>query len=246
MNKKMIFMLSLFLSACSQSEQKQSSQKTEIETQKRAEQAHSKMNKSISIQPETLDLPIATFAFQTNGDDQIIPENCVWTDDAHAEGKSYWAVSASSEINGKSRFSKEDIQAEKVKLGEAIKNCQSGTEVKGQKYAYVISREGDIANFIALKPDRLIQNKDHSYSIDLNKNGKAEKVYVCYNMESLDAFFIEPSNEHPYLYHTHVQLSFDIDGEIEEDISCGNVFYKKSGIIAQENAQTGEYRYSVK
>lgn len=245
MTKKLVLMSALFLSACSQSEQKHSNQQQKVETQKKVDKAHSQIEESIPAQPEALDLPIATFAFQTDGD-QIIPKNCVWTDDAHAEGKSYWAISASSEINGNSQFSKEDLQVEKVKLGQVVKNCQSGFATETQKYAYAISREGDLVNFIALKPDRLMQNKDHRYSIDLNKNGKAEKVYVCYNTESLDAFFIDSSTKHPDLHHVNVQLSFSIDGGIEEDISCGDVFYKKSGIIAKENAQTGEFSYSVK
>ena len=108
MTKKLVLMSALLLSACSQSEQKQLNSKPDAETQNKAEKEHSQIEESIPAKPEALDLPIATFAFQTDGD-QIIPKNCIWTDDAHAEGKSYWAISASSEINGKSQFSKEDL-----------------------------------------------------------------------------------------------------------------------------------------
>lgn len=235
----------VLLSACSQSEQNQSNQKREAETKKNAESSKAKSDESMTAKPEVLDLPVATFAFQTDGD-QIIPENCVWTDDSQAEGKYYWAVLLSNEINGKSKFTKEELQTEKVKIGKATKNCSGGSEDEQQKYAYEIDREGDLVNFLALKNDRMIQNADHTYSIDLNKNGTPEKIYVCYNMESFDAFFIERSIDHPYLKRVNVQLSYGIDGEIEEDISCGDKFYKKSGIIAKENKQTGEFSYSVK
>lgn len=97
-----------------------------------------------------------------------------------------------------------------------------------------------------MKNDRIVQNSDHTFSIDLNKNGTPEQIYVCYNMESLDAFFIEPAFDHPYLKRVNVQLPYAIDGEIDEELQCGNMFYKKNGIIAKEDPKTGEYIYSVK
>lgn len=242
--KKNLFIISILLTACSQPEQtKQSNSKEKVESKTVATQ-HS--SSAVEVEKNvTTNEPIATFEFQKTPD-ELLTGNCLWTDDPYAEGKYYWAVLLSNEINRKSKFTKEELQTEKVKIGKAIKNCSGGSEDEKQKYAYEIDREGDLVNLLALKNDRVIQNADHTYSIDLNKNGTPEKIYVCYNMESFDAFFIEPSANHPYLKRVNVQLSYGIDGEIEEELQCGNLFYKKSGIIAKEDLKTGEFTYSVK
>ena len=91
----------------------------------------------------------------------------------------------------------------------------------------------------------MTQNADHTYTIDLNKNSHPEKIYVCYNMESLDVFFIDSTSQNPYLEHINVRLSYDIDGEIDPEISCGKVFYQKSGIIAKEDPKMGEFHYTA-
>ena len=247
MQSKFLLIISILLSACSQADQKQHSESL----------GHGEKNpKPIKVEEEEIKIPrhvenhqddeaIATFKFQKTADELLIG-NCVWTDDPYAEGKYYWAVLLSNEINGKSKFTKEELQTEKVKIGKSIKNCSGGAEDEKQKYAYEIDREGDLVNFVALKLDRMTQNTDKTYSIDLNKNGVPEKIFVCYNMESMNVFFIEPSKDHPYLKQVNVQLSYDIDGELDEGISCGKVFYQKSGIIAKEDPQTGEYIYTLK
>lgn len=241
MNKSLLLAISIFLSACSQPNQNK-----QMTASEKVESKVSQVKPNLSVENKVIqDLPIATFAFQQEGD-QFIAKNCIWTDAPRAEGKNYWAILLSNEINGKSKFTKEELQSEKVKIGKPIKNCNGGSEDENQKYSYEIDREGDLVNFVSLKNDRIVQNSDHTFSIDLNKNGTPEQIYVCYNMESLDAFFIEPAFDHPYLKRVNVQLSYAIDGEIDEELQCGNMFYKKNGIIAKEDPKTGEYIYSVK
>ncbi|KAF1023740.1 MAG: hypothetical protein GAK29_02855 [Acinetobacter bereziniae] len=148
-------------------------------------------------------------------------------------------------LNGKSTFTAEDITPSKVKIGQAIKNCNEGYQNEKAKYAYAIDHNGDLVNTVALKLDRMTETADHLYTIDLNKNSHPEKIYVCYNMESLDIFFIDSVPKNPDLRHVNVELSYAIDGEIEPEISCGKVFYQKSGIIAKEDPKTGDYTYSA-
>ncbi|KAF5276377.1 hypothetical protein FQR65_LT16370 [Abscondita terminalis] len=155
----------------------------------------------------------------------------------------YWSIIPSSMLNGKSKFTAEDITPSKVKIGQAIKNCNEGYQNETEKYAYAIDHNGDLVNTVALKLDRMTETADHLYTIDLNKNAHPEKIYVCYNMESLDVFFIDSVPKNPDLRHVNVELSYAIDGEIEPDISCGKVFYQKSGIIAKEDPKTGESSY---
>ena len=247
MQSKFLLITSILLSACSQADQKQPSQSVDHgeKNPKPMKVEEEEVKISPHVENHQDDEAIATFKFQKTADERLMG-NCVWTDDPHAEAQYYWAVLLSNEINGQSKFSKEELQTEKVNIGKNIKNCSGGAEDEKQKYAYEIDREGDLVNFVALKLDRMTQNTDKTYSIDLNKNGTPEKIFVCYNMESMNVFFIEPSKDHPYLKQVNVQLSYDIDGELDQDISCGKVFYQKSGIIAKENPQTGEYIYTLK
>ncbi|WP_353168461.1 hypothetical protein [Acinetobacter sp.] len=242
MNNKLILLFMIFLSGCNPTDKNLSSQNKQIETQKKTEVSKFEIEESIPATPEPVDQALATFAFQKSSDGHLI-NNCIWTDDPDAQGKVYWSIIPSSMLNGKSKFTAEDITPSKVKIGQPIKNCTEGYQNEKAKYAYAIDHSGDLVNTIALKLDRMTETADHLYTIDLNKNAHPEKIYVCYNMESLDVFFIDSVAKNPDLGHVNVELSYAIDGEIEPDISCGKVFYQKSGIIAKEDPKTGESTY---
>ena len=244
--KKNLFLYTaaILFTACSQPhENKQGTIKENTQQLDSPKAKHEEQNDSIKPKV-TLDQPIATFAFQKTSDGHLI-NNCIWTDDPDAQGKVYWSIIPSSMLNGKSKFTAEDITPSKIKIGQAIKNCNEGYQNEKAKYAYAIDHNGDLVNTVALKLDRMTETADHLYTIDLNKNSHPEKIYVCYNMESLDVFFIDPLPKNPDLRHVNVELSYAIDGEIEPEISCGKVFYQKSGIIAKEDPKTGDYTYSA-
>ena len=242
MNNKFILLFIIFLSGCNQTDKNLSSQNKQIETQKKTEESKFEIEESIPVKPEPADQVLATFAFQKTSDGHLT-SNCIWTDDPDAQGKVYWSIIPSSMLNGKSKFTAEYITPSKVKIGQPIKNCNEGYQNETAKYAYAIDHDGDLVNTVALKLDRMTETADHLYTIDLNKNSHPEKIYVCYNMESLDVFFIDSVPKNPDLRHVNVELSYAIDGEIEPDISCGKVFYQKSGIIAKEDPKTGESSY---
>ncbi|MCX5468503.1 hypothetical protein [Acinetobacter nematophilus] len=242
MNNKFILLFIIFLSGCNQADKNLSSQNKQIETQKNTEVSKFEIEESIPAKPEPLDQALATFAFQETSDGHLA-NNCIWTDDPDAQGKVYWSIIPSSMLNGKSKFTAEDLTPSKVKIGQPIKNCNEGYQDERAKYAHAIDHNGDLVNTVALKLDRMTETADHLYTIDLNKNSHPEKIYVCYNMESLDVFFIDSVPKNPDLRHVNIELSYAIDGEIEPDISCGKVFYQKSGIIAKEDPKTGESTY---
>lgn len=242
MNNKFILLFIIFLSGCNQTDKNLSSQNKQIETQKKTEERKFEIEESIPVKPEPADQTLATFTFQKTSDGHLT-SNCIWTDDPDAQGKVYWRIIPSSMLNGKAKFTAEDITPSKVKIGQPIKNCNEGYQNETAKYAYAIDHDGDLVNTVALKLDRMTETADHLYTIDLNKNAYPEKIYVCYNMESLDVFFIDSVPKNPDLRHVNVELSYAIDGEIEPDISCGKVFYQKSGIIAKEDPKTGESSY---
>lgn len=242
MNNKFILLFIIFLSGCNQTDKNLSSQNKQIETQKQTEESIFEIEESIPVKPEPADQALATFAFQKTSDGHLT-NNCIWTDDPDAQGKVYWSIIPSSMLNGKSKFTAEDITPSKLKIGQPIKNCNEGYQNETAKYAYAIDHDGDLVNTVALKLDRMTETADHLYTIDLNKNAHPEKIYVCYNMESLDVFFMDSVPKNPDLRHVNVELSYAIDGEIEPDISCGKVFYQKSGIIAKEDPKTGESSY---
>lgn len=245
MKKKLfLYTAAILFTACSQShENKQGTIKENTQQYDNPKAKHEEKNDSRKPKV-TIDQPIATFAFQKTSDGHLT-NNCIWTDDPDAQGKVYWSIIPSSMLNGKSKFTAEDITPSKVKIGQPIKNCNEGYQNETAKYAYAIDHDGDLVNTIALKLDRMTETADHLYTIDLNKNAHPEKIYVCYNMESLDVFFIDSVPKNPDLRHVNVELSYAIDGEIEPDISCGNFFYQKSGIIVKEDPKTGDYTYSA-
>ena len=243
MNKKFfLLIMTILLTACNQSDKNLSSQNKQIETQKKTEVSKSEIEESIPAKPEPVDQAFATFAFQETPDGHLT-NNCIWTDDPKAQDKQYWSFIPSSMLNGKAKFTIDDLEPTKVKIGHPIKNCNESYKNDKANYAYAINKSGDLVNAIALKPDRMTQNADHTYTIDLNKNAKPEKVYVCYNMESLNVFFIEPASQNKYVEHVNIQLSYDL--EFDPEISCGKVFYQKNGIIAIEDPKTGGFIYTA-
>lgn len=245
MNKNFFLLTMIILFAgCSPTDKNLSNQNKEIETQKKNEASKAEIEESIPAKPEPVDQAFATFAFQETPDGHLT-NNCIWTDDPNAQNKQYWSILPSSMLNGKAKFTIEDLTPSKVKIGQPTKNCNEAYKNDTANYAYAINKSGDLVNAVALKLDRMTQNADHTYIIDLNKNSHPEKIYVCYNMESLDVFFIDSASQNSYLEHINVRLSYDIDGEIDPEISCGKVFYQKSGIIAKEDPKTAEFHYTA-
>lgn len=239
----LIFSLSSILIACDSKklEQVKEQATNQIQEDDSSVKAQSKTPVQ-QISKKVSDQPLAIFAYQQTPD-QKLSKYCIWTDDANAEGKTYWSIIPSSDLNGKSIFSKDDLNIVQVEIGKSIQNCSDDDRTGNLKYAYAINHEKDWVNSATLKIDRLKVNSDHTYTFDLNKNNVPEQIFVCYNMESMEVFFKEPTSSREF-EHTHIQLSYDIDGEIDEDISCGKKFFGKIGIVAKEDAQTGDLIFS--
>lgn len=243
MNKKLILLAVtlLSLSACSQSEQNK-----HLETHQDLE-SKSTLNHShqSTLVKKASDQPTAIFAYQETPD-QKLSKHCIWTDDPHAEGKKYWSILLSPELNGKSSFSADDLYLEAVQIGQAIQNCNQAYKTDKSNYAYAINDDQEWSNSLAVKPDRIIQQADQRYIIDLNKNSKAEQVYICLNMESEDVFFKENDPKPNIVEHLNIGLNYGLESDLDPKIACGKVFYKKSGIVKKTDLKTKDAIYIAK
>lgn len=236
MMKYMVMLTSLLLVACNQSKVDDGHTQANQENQ-----ANKETQQQISTSKKLENQALAMFSYQ-DMPDQTLSKQCLWTDDAHAEGKSYLSIVPSPEINGKSIFTEDDVSPMQLVLRQAIQNCKIMREDHQKQYAYAVNDDREWVNTIAIKSDRVLYHADKTISVDLDKNGKPEQLFACYNHESIDVFFKETLNSKLF-EHVNVQLSYGIDGEIEPELACGNQFYQKLGIVAQEDNMTGEMRY---
>ncbi|NIE96154.1 hypothetical protein F3J02_06625 [Acinetobacter sp. Tr-809] len=238
MQNKMALMLGLLLSACHQAEPPES---LDVKHQQVA---------SETIKQKVVDLPnktnvvLSVFAYQETAD-QHLDQQCIWTNDANAMAKRYWSIQPNIELNGHSRFTKADIALSAVLLGKPIQHCAAFYKTAQTKFAYAINNERDWVNSIPITSDQLIQNEDGTVSIDLDRNGQAEQTYVCLNSESMDVFFKEAILDKSFI-HAHVQLSYSVDGGVDDAMACTDQFFSKLGISAKEDPQTGNMVYTAR
>lgn len=238
MNKNIALMVCVLLSACNQVEPSES-----LEVKQKQTSSDQVKQKTID-QPKKTAVVLAAFAYQEAAD-QRLDQQCIWTDDANAAAKQYWSIQPNIELNGHSRFSKDDIALSAVVLVKPIKNCSEFYKTAQTAFAYAINNDRDWVNSLPIQSNQLIQNTDETVSIDLNHNGKPEQSYVCLNSESMDVFFKEAIQDKSFI-HAHVQLSYSVEGGVDDTLACNDSFFSKLGIIRKEDPQTGNVIYISK
>ncbi|USA55144.1 hypothetical protein NDN13_08170 [Acinetobacter sp. C32I] len=236
--KKMALMLGLLLSACHQAKPPES---LDIQHQ---QAASDQIKQKVVDRSNKTNVILSVFAYQETAD-QHLDQQCIWTDDANAMAKRYWSIQPNIELNGYSRFTKDDITLSAVLLRKPIQHCSAFYKTAQTTFAYAVNNERDWVNSIPITSDQLIQNADGTVSIDLDRNGQAEQTYVCLNSESMDVFFKEAILDKSFI-HAHVQLSYSIDGGVDDSMACTDQFFSKLGISVKEDPQTGNMVYTAR
>ncbi len=61
----------------------------------------------------------------------------------------------------------------------------------------------------------------------------------------MDVFFKEAIQDKSFI-HAHVQLSYSVEGGVDDTLACNDSFFSKLGIIRKEDPQTGNVIYISK
>ena len=246
MNKNTVLIICILLTACHKAAQSEDIQPKQIASEKSESKPltnnnHKESNQTKNNQKEIV---LGIFAYQQTAD-QLLNQHCIWTNEANATSKQYWSVQPNIELNGQSRFSKKDIALASIVIGKPIPNCSEFYKTEQTPFAYAVNSDRDWVNSIAMTKDQIFQNTDGTVSIDLDQNGKAEQSYVCLNSESMDVFFKENIHDKKFV-HTHVRLSYSVEGGVDDALACNDSFFSKLGIVQKEDAQTGNVIYLSK